>query len=295
MAKRYGSTYSPSGALDRPETETAPPRPFDGKRPSKVGARSNLLFFAAIPLAWKAFQAPPTVMAGYLAALGALMAAAFMTREGLKAEEAYDARKVARRPALPRKILGSILTALGLGLVGWFGWGPAEAALFAILGGILHPMAFGIDPLKSKGFDGADTFQQDRVARAVEEAEKHLDAMRGAVARAADRTLEARLERFTTTARAMFRTVEEDPRDLTAARKYLGVYLLGARDATVKFIDIYARSRDAEARAKWVALLDDLEQNFAARNETLLIEDKTGLDIEIDVLRERLAREGIKR
>ena len=89
--------------------------------------------------------------------------------------------------------------------------------------------------------EGVDEFQTDRVARAVEGAEKHLAAMSDAILRAKDRDLERRVESFQSTARAMFRTIEDDPRDLTAARKYLSVYLMGARDATVKFADIYAR------------------------------------------------------
>nr|WP_321510791.1 5-bromo-4-chloroindolyl phosphate hydrolysis family protein [uncultured Celeribacter sp.] len=295
MARRYGSTYSPQGTDKAPDTHaTLPPRPFDGKRPTRVGARSNLLFFAALPLAWRAFGADPVTMAAYLIALGCLVGAAFLTREGLKAEEAYEARKAARRPAIPRKIFGSLLTGIGLGLVGWFGWGPLETVIFAVLGVGLHSLAFGLDPLKNKGFDEIDMFQQDRVAKAVDEAEAHLNAMRDALERSGDRPAEARLEKFIATARAMFRTVEEDPRDLTAARKYLGVYLLGARDATVKYADLWARSKNTEARQDWFALLDDLEDNFAARNEALLSDSKTDLDIEIEVLRDRLAREGIQ-
>ncbi|WP_417250010.1 5-bromo-4-chloroindolyl phosphate hydrolysis family protein [Celeribacter sp.] len=304
MAQRFGSTFSPdgksSGVQDASETQgpsrgqVPPARPFDGKRPSRVGARSNLLFIAALPLAWKAFTAEPVTMAGYLAALGCLVAAALLTREGLKAEEAYEARKVARRPAIPRKIFGSVLTGAGLALVGVFGWGVIEAVIFAVLGTVLHSLAFGLDPLKNKGMEGIDTFQQDRVARAVDEAEGHLDVMRQALEQINDREAQRRLERFTTAARDMFRTVEEDPRDLTAARKYLGVYLLGARDATVKFADLWSLTRNAEARTDWFALLDDLERNFTARNEKLLLDNKADLDIEIDVLRERLAREGIK-
>ncbi|RPE72080.1 5-bromo-4-chloroindolyl phosphate hydrolysis protein [Pacificibacter maritimus] len=291
MAQRYGSKYSPSSATK----DTAPKaRPFDGKKPSRVGARSNLLFYAALPLAWKAFGAQPVVMAQYLVALGLLLGAAWLTREGLKAHEAYDARKVARRPALPRKIFGSVLTGLGLGMVGLAGWGVIEAGIFAILGTALHSFSFGIDPLRHKGMEGVDTFQQDRVAKAVNEAEKHLQSMREALARTGDREAQSRLEQFTKTARTMFRTVEEDPRDLTSARKYLGVYLLGARDATVKFADIWANSRNTDARRSYLSLLDDLESNFTARNEALLLDNKIDLDIEIDVLRDRLAREGIK-
>ena len=92
----------------------------------------------------------------------------------------------------------------------------------------------------------------------------------------------------------MLRTIENDPRDLTGARKYLTVYLMGARDATVKFADVYARSRDAKAREDYFGLLSDLEQNFNAKTRALLSDDSADLEIEIEVLRDRLEREGIR-
>ena len=117
-----------------------------------------------------------------------------------------------------------------------------------------------------------------------------------------DRTLIALLDKLRTRqqvddAAALTGTsrVEDDPRDLTGARRYLGVYLLGARDATAQFVDLYSRSKNAEAREKYEALLDDLESSFAARTEKMLLDDQSSLDVEIDVLRDRLAREGIKR
>ena len=142
--------------------------------------------------------------------------------------------------------------------------------------------------------EGIDTFQQDRVARVVDEAEKLLDAMTDAIKRARDRQAQERLSVFQQTARTLIRTVEEDPRDLTAARKYLGVYLRGARDATIKFADIYARTQDAQARSDYLELLDDLDQNFAARTQKSLLDDRSDLTVEIEVLRERLSREGLR-
>jgi len=70
--------------------------------------------------------------------------------------------------------------------------------------------------------------------------------------------------------------------------------LQGARDATVAFVDVYQRTGDADAKAEYLSLLDDLEQNFAARTQKLLSDDRTDLTIEIDVLRDRLAREAQK-
>ena len=142
--------------------------------------------------------------------------------------------------------------------------------------------------------EGIDTFQQDRVARAVDEAETHLAAMRDAITRSGDRAMIARVERFQATAKDLFRTVEDDPRDLTSARKYLSVYLIGARDATIKFADVYARTQDAKARIDYESLLDDLEQNFSARTRKLLLDDRSDLTVEIDVLRDRLQREGVR-
>jgi hypothetical protein len=292
MAQRYGGKFSPDNS-----PQTAPPAAsFQGARRTRAGGRVNLLFLAPLPLIWQAFGNGPVQMALNLSALGLLLLAAWLTREGLLAEEAYEARKVARRPAVPRKMLGSVLTGAGLALAGWAATGGIAApAIYAVVGTLLHGLAFGLDPLKDKGLEGVDLFQTDRVARAVDEAENHLSAMNDAILRCGDRALEARVARFQQAARQLFRTVENDPRDLTAARKYLSVYLLGARDATVKFADIYARNKSAEARADYEDLLNDLEQNFAARNEKLLLDDRSDLTVEIDVLRDRLQREGIAR
>jgi hypothetical protein len=292
MAERFGGKYSPDGAQ-----KSDPPggQPFDGKRRSRAGGRVNLLFFVPIMFVFSAFGQEPLGLGIDLAAFGTLVLAAWLTREGVLAQEAYDARKVARRPAIPRKIFASILTGVGLFLGGYVPGGSLlDPAIFAVLGAILHAFAFGPDPLKDKGMEGIDSFQTDRVARAVDEAEKHLAAMKDAILRAADRGLETRVDKFAATARAMFRTVENDPRDLTAARKYLSVYLLGARDATIKFADIYARGRDPKARLDYEALLHDLETNFAAQTQNFLTDDRSDLTVEIDVLRERLQREGVK-
>lgn len=285
MARRFGGKFSPGASAGPPEA-----------RPRRAAARVNFLFVVPFVFVISAFRQPPVGLALDLAAFGLLILAAWLTREGLAAEAAYDARRVARRPAIPRKLFASVATGLGLAVGGLdpATFSPVNPAIFAAIGTALHFFAFGPDPLRDKGIEGESAFQTDRVARAVDEAERHLAAMREAIRRAGDPALVHRVERFSDTARAMFRAVEEDPRDLTRARRFLGVYLLGARDATVQFADLYSRTGNAEARADYEALLDDLEGSFAARTEKMLLDDKAGLDVEIEVLRERLAREGIR-
>jgi hypothetical protein len=224
-----------------------------------------------------------------LSAGGALILAAWLTREGIKAETEYNTRTLARRPALPRKLFGAAITGIALFLGGMTaGIGLIYPVLFALVGVGLHLGAFGLDPMRDKGMEGIDAFQTGRVAHAVEEGEAYLAGMTDAILRAGDRSLEKRVDQFTTQARKLFRTIEADPGDLTAARKYMSVYLMGARDATIKFADHYAQTRDASARADYEALLTDLETTFAEKSTAFLSNNRTDLDVEISVLRDRL-------
>lgn len=303
MARRFGGKFSPRPSQDDPAADgpagggaaDAGPGPYDGARVDPVGARANLLFIPPIPMVFMSLSGGAARLALALVAAGVLWSAAWLLREGLRAEAAYHARKVARRPAFPRKIAAGILTGIGAGLAArWSEPGMVAPVLYGFIAAGLHVAAFGPDPLRDKGMEGIDNFQRDRVARVVDEGEAHLRAMTEAIRRTGDRALEDRVAQFQRTARELFRTVEEDPRDLTQARRYMTVYLRGAGDATARFADIFARSRDAQVRADYLALLDDLEQNFAARTRKMLLDDRSDLTIEMEVLRERLQREGVR-
>ena len=315
MAKQFGGKYSPDASVNHTDnlssdrTTATPAGPvggaergaYYGAQADTAGMRSNVLFIPAVVVVFTSLSDGAVGLTFAVIAAAVLTLAAWLTRDGLRAEAAYHARKVARRPLMPRKIIGSALTGLGIAVAA-YKTGVEDGAngsliaglLFGGVTGVLHSVAVGIDPIKDKGMDGIDTHQQDRVARVVSEAEKTLDEMSNAILRAGSRQMEARVERFKTTARDLFRTVEEDPRDLSGARKYMTVYLRGAKDATVKFADVYARTQDNQVYNDYGALLDDLEQNFAARTRKMLLDDHSDLTIEIEVLRDRLSREGVK-
>jgi hypothetical protein len=283
MAERFGGKYSPQGS----RSDTGVPI-LPEARPTGLW-RTTVLFLSAFLFLFPAFGDGPRDMLLGLAAGGLVILSASLTREGIKAEAAFAARKVARRPAFPRKLMGAVLTGAALGVGGVItDQGLVYPLLYALVGAGLHLGAFGLDPLADKGMEGIDAFQTGRVASAVAEGEAHLAAMRDAILRARDRALERRVDQFSAVARGLFRTIEGDPGDLTAARKYLSVYLLGARDATVKFADHYAQTRDAGARADYEALLSDLETTFAEKTKTFLTNSRSDLDVEIAVLRDRL-------
>lgn len=291
MARRFAGQFSPTPKGADDAAGVAPPlgAPLRGR------ARAQMLVaLGAVPLVTAFLQGSAAGLAVNMLAAGSLFGAGVVTREGLKAEAAWTARRVARRPAVPRKLIGAVLTGLGVMLSAMDGLsGIGAGVVYGLVAAVLHVVAFGPDPMRDKGMEGVDAFQTERVARTVEEAEAHLAAMQDAVLRARDRDAEDRVARLAAVARQMFRTVEDSPQDLTAARKYLGVYLMAARDATAKFADIHGARRDDTAKADYLALIDDLIRAMEARRETLLLADRTTLDVEIETLRDRLQRDGL--
>jgi hypothetical protein len=302
MAERFGGQFSPKGAKPAPGPAPQTP-PRSGTRPNpnlappnmpvKTGIRASFMFVLPLLFLGPLFGGTPQHLVTSFIAAALMLGAAFFTREGIKAHQAFDARKVARRPALPRKLAGSALVgaALVAGAAVWAN-GLIFPLLFGLIGGALHLGSFGLDPLHDKGAEGIDPYQTDRVAKAVAEAEAYLQGMADAVLRTKDHQMEARVGSFAASARGLFRAIEDDPGDLTAARKYLSVYLMGARDATVKFADLYAQNRDAKAREDYEALLSELESTFAEKSKAFLANDHNDLEIEISVLRDRLKLEG---
>jgi hypothetical protein len=287
MAKAYGGQHSP-GAPGRNRTEAS--------RAGGAGFRAWLMFVAPLPLVLRLYANIVTGdPAGILRSAGGfvlLIAGAFLLREGLKAEAAWTASDTARRPAFPRKTFAAALCGLGVAAATWGGIaGPVLPITLGVLAVLLHGFAFGLDPMRDKGEVGLDTLAGRRAAAAIADGEAELKALLDAAARLKDRVLKQRIEGFARTARDMFDAVERDPRDLVSARKYLGIYLSGARAATEKFVALYAETGDMAARADYEALLADLQTNFDAGRREMLLDDRADLDVEIEVLRDRLQAE----
>ena len=190
MAQRFGGKYSP----DTDATPSSAPRKTARLRVDPAGGRVNLMFLPPVLLAATSLIGGAGTLVLGLGGAFLLASGVWLLRDGLLAEAEYHERKVARRPVLPRKILAALLAGAGAALAAYSNDPSLAAALlYGIAATALHLAAFGIDPLQNKGMEGIDTFQQDRVARVVDEAEKLLSGMSQAILRAGDRRAEARL------------------------------------------------------------------------------------------------------
>jgi hypothetical protein len=308
MAQRFGGRYSPGASPDAspgasPGTRPGRRKAFRGRRASAVDVRALLMFVWPTPLIFGALGAlaggAAVSMVLLLAAYASLIGGAWLLREGQRAEAEYHARPISRPPAFPRKIGASVLTGAGVALASWLGAaaggvsGVVEAVVFGAMAAGAHLAAFGLDPLRAKGLDQTvGRGELDRVTEALQQAEARLRAIEALAHRMRDREIDARIQRLNATVRDMIRLVEKDPRDLGRARRYLGVYLTGAEDATRKYAENRDRLEDPKLHREYLELLSDLEGSFARGREMLLLDDRTDLEVEIEVLRERLGQEG---
>lgn len=286
-ARRFGGAHSPA-----PATAAEAPAPA----PKSGGFWSRAMFFAPAPLLFSIYG---EILRGSALGIGVelgagaiLILAAESLREGLKAEAAWHARASAARPPIPRKIIASLLTALGVGLLAALAWGlgPVAGGAYGILAGAVHCAAFGIDPLRAKGLAAARGGEAKRANEAIAEAEAMIEQTLAATRRLGDPTLAERVRALCASARPVLVQIEQDPRDLHRARRFLSITLTGARDATVKYARLGVE--DPELRTAFVSLLTQLETSFAKQRARLTADDRAELEIEIEVLSDRLRQDG---
>ncbi len=223
------------------------------------------------------------------------LAGALLLRRGLLSEGEYDRRRIAKAPR-PSKTLGSGLIALATGVTAWLGAGQGPViggafGLAALLGCYLY---YGFDPRTTKRFtdrDGIDATEQ--VLQALEQAERSIVAIEQASRDIRNAELNARLRRIAQLARDILKLLEEDPRDLRRARKFLNVYLDGAQKVTEGYAKNHARVAAPELDDNFRRVLATIEEVFQEQQQKLLETDITDLDVQIEVLTTQLKREGV--
>jgi hypothetical protein len=256
-----------------------------------------LLGLAATPLAFgvvgQMAAGDALDLAAFAAAYAAILFGAALTAAGVVAADEYEARAVASPPAFPRKLVGAGFAALGVGLAAFFGWGlgPLQAGVFAAAAGALHVVAFRPDPMRSKGVDGLVGEALDAAVAKIETSRALIAEMTDAAAGLGDAELSAKVRAVAAEAEAVVRLVERDPMDLRKVRRLLSVYLVGARDATVRYARTPEGARDAEARAAFLKLLDDLAGHVRRNRTAIEAGGRVALDVEIEVLQDRLKME----
>ena len=267
-----------------------------GRFPSPKGV---LMFLLPLPVL---FAAVAALARGHLGGLlgnaagyGLFLAGALLLRRGLLSEAEYDRRRVAKAP-WPLKTLGGGVIALATSVTAHLGAGQplVMAVAFGLAALLGCYLTYGFDPRAAKRFadrEGVDV--TDRVLEALTQAESSISAIERSTRDIRNAELNSRLRRIVALARRILTLLEEDPRDLRRARKFLNVYLDGAKQVTEGYARTHVRAATPELEDNFRRVLVTIEEVFQEQQQKLLETDVTDLDVQIEVLTTQLKREGV--
>ncbi len=212
--------------------------------------------------------------------------AAWLIRRGVKAAGT-------NRP-FPGRLLGGIAMALATAGAAWYlaGHNMIISIIFGFgaLAGVV--LAYGSELLPSRGeglsADAADARQLVGEARVKLE---RLNRARYRIQGAPELTQS--LDGIKGWIEKILALIEEDPRDLRRARKFLVVYLDGAGEVADKYVALQDKGEAASFAPRFKDLLDEMEKVSAEQHAKLLENDSFDLDVQLQVLSERLKKEGV--
>lgn len=259
-----------------------------------------LLFVLPFPLLWVVFSA---IAGGHseqlltaAAALGLAWFGAALNRSGLQAEAEFRRRKIATAPATPRKTVGAMLIGVSTFITTAFlvGHGFTVGAIaggLALAGSLMH---YGVDPRGNKGVtEASHGYTTEEIVEALSSAQEKIDAIELASRSIPNSELGQRLHRITGKAREIIGVIEEDPGDLRRARRFLNVYLDGAVRVTEGYARSHESDQDGMLENNFRNVLDTIENTFSEQKEKLLQDDVFDLDVQIEVLKTQLEKEGV--
>jgi 5-bromo-4-chloroindolyl phosphate hydrolysis protein len=229
------------------------------------------------------------------AALAIMLYAAILARKGLAKEAEYNHRKVATAPRYPLKTAAAGLITLATTAVAYFSvdYSLTIAVCFGIGAFVGFYLLYGLDPREEKAAKISHGLTTEDVVHAVDEGRRAIASIEDANTRINNPELSHRLERITELANKILTGIEEEPRDLRRARKFLTVYLDGAKRVTEGYARLHGNGQVGELEDNFRRVLVTIERVFNEQNARLQENNVLDLDVQIEVLKTQLEQEGV--
>ena len=258
-----------------------------------------LLFLLPLPILtavlFSLFRGELAHLISYAASYALFLGGALLNRRGLHNEVEYEQRRITRAPRYPLKALGAGTIAAATGLTAFTsGYGVVIAGCFGACAFLGCRFVYGADPrVHKRGADVHGLDNTDQVVDALDNAERNIAAIERANDNILNPELSARLRRIVAQGRRILFLIEENPRDLRRARKFLNVYLEGAQRVAEGYARTHRRSPSEELEENFRRVLSTIEDVFDEQHQKMLEHDVMDLDVQIEVLSTQLKREGV--
>jgi len=282
-----------------PLTDYKKPKRFMNNMLQRYSPRGLLLYFLPLPLI------PATIISlskgnllGIIAnasGFALYVCAALCLRKGLQAETTLAQNPLARMPKWPLKMLAAIITALATGIIAWLSAHHTLPVALMFAGGAFLGMylSYGFDHRQEKKIAAVQGYSGDEILRMLKESSQMVRSIEQANNKIRNTELNQRIENICAIADRILADIESDPRDIRRARKFLNVYLDGAKQVTEGYAKTHQQTQSGQLEQNFRNVLETIESVFQEQHQKLLEEDVFDLDVKIEVLTTQLKREGI--
>lgn len=212
-----------------------------------------------------------------------------LSQKGFIQEKEYLLATLTKAPKMPYKTMSAILLGIATFFTAWIAGHKAfmTSLFLGFISTLGYYLYYGSDPKEDK-LDNLGNISAEFVLETIEEAKSKLNNINEDMKKMQDKTLLQKLEIAVKKAEHILTVIQEDPKDIRVARKFLIVYI----DDIAKVVDAYSvldeKDIDQERKENLYALVDDLEKKFNKELERLKNNNLFDLDVHMDVLKAQI-------
>jgi len=162
-----------------------------------------------------------------------------------------------------------------------------KSSFLALIATVGYYLYYGFDPKKDK-LENLGDVSAEFVLETVNEAKAKLSNIETNISKIKNTVLQTKITTALTKAKHILQTIQEDPKDVRVARKFLIVYIDGIAKVTQSYVELDEADITTETKERLETLMDEVEEKLDKELIRLKQNNIFDLDVHIDVLKEQI-------
>ncbi len=226
--------------------------------------------------------------------LGVLISAVWMST-GIKNKSYYQARKYPKSTPFPMMFLASMVLGASSLCAAWLvgGYNLFAGIGFGVAAMVGCWLWYGLDHVKSKHISFSDINDAEAALDILQNSETLIINIEKSSLNIENAEMSQRLVKITKVARDVLKILYENPTKIRKARRFLNTYLTGAESVVERFAATHKENENLKLEENFREVLENIEIVFVEQYDKLISSDVFDLDVDIEVLKTLLKKQGI--